>query len=313
MITWLINEQCNFQCSYCLQKNEKTNSLSLINISKLTESLQFIGSDWIFHITGGEPFLERNIVDICTEIVKKHYLSINTNLSTNNIIEFGNKVDPNRTLLINASVHISEREKRDVNLVSYIDKILFLQKKGFNVIAYYVVHPDLLKRITEDVLFLRQNGVKNVRLKAFKGFFEGRYYPSSYGIDERKLFEVFDIDYPEHRILDESSRYQGLLCKAGQKFYLMDRNGNLRRCTSLYKSYGNLFDRSQVIDPKPKPCPIAYCSCHYEGLRNCLFLKGSYVSILNESFIEYMFLAKRIIKNPFLLKKVRQRILNHFN
>jgi hypothetical protein len=95
--------------------------LEPINLNILSDSLDYLDKGWLFHISGGEPFLDNNFVDLCGVITNKHYLSINTNHSTSNVFDFANKIDPNKTLFISSSVHITEREKRDVKLNSYIN------------------------------------------------------------------------------------------------------------------------------------------------------------------------------------------------
>ena len=94
MITWTINEICNFNCSYCTQWHNKKEGIKPIDISKLSESLHYLDKDWLFLITGGEPFLEKNFIKICEEITKRHYISLNTNLSTTNFFYFADKINP---------------------------------------------------------------------------------------------------------------------------------------------------------------------------------------------------------------------------
>ncbi len=121
MITWHINDNCNFRCDYChTWLSSKTQEP--IKVSRLSEGLRTLGNDWVFLISGGEPFLEPNFIEICQELTKKHFLALNTNLSLNNIYDFADQVDPERTIFINAAVHIIEREKTDKNLEAYIEK-----------------------------------------------------------------------------------------------------------------------------------------------------------------------------------------------
>lgn len=158
-IKWNMNSQCNFQCHYCISAKDLNNNPTIkpIDISKLSEALNFLKGNWHIGITGGEPFLEKDIIDICRVITKKHYLSLLTNLSTKNVYHFADHIDPNKVIYINAAVHIIEREKRDIKLNAYIEKMLYLQKKGFNINALYVAHPVLFDRIKADIAYLKSN------------------------------------------------------------------------------------------------------------------------------------------------------------
>lgn len=312
MITWLINKECNYHCEYCTQSHNKPKKSKPLDLSLLAESLKYLNRDWLFHITGGEPFLEKNFIAICREIIKKHYISINTNLSTSNVLDFADNIDPNRTLFINAAVHIKEREKYDSKLNSYIDKIIYLQTKGFNVIAYYVAHPELFHRIQTDISYLKSKGVKKIRIKIFKGIFKGDYYPNSFNPKEIEFIESLEADYPEFEILRKPPKYYGQLCLAGKKFFTMDRNGNIRRCSSLNRDYGNLFNGKVAFDLNPRPCPIKVCGCQYEGIRNVLSLKGNLASVLKEDIVEKSFKLKQLLKNPRLLKNAKSKIILYY-
>ena len=295
MITWYINNNCNFQCDYCpewLSKKEEPP----IKVSKLAGGLSNLGKDWVFLITGGEPFLEPNFQEICQEITKNHFLAINTNLSLNNIFEFGDQLDPKRIVFINAAVHITEREKTDKDLSAYIQKTLYLQDKGFNIIAYYIAHPGILHRMQSDIDHLKSGGIEKVRLKMFRGVYQGKYFPASLTEDQRKFIRTFDADWPELALLDEIPSLKGKLCHTGSRFFFMQRNGDLRRCSGIFTKHGNLFEKTVRFDVSPKPCPASNCAALYEGVRNSISETGKV------SFLDGLMLRKRYhqLKNVVL-------------
>ena len=286
MITWHINDHCNFRCDYCLEWIHNK-PLSPVNVSGLAEGLSNLGKDWIVLVTGGEPFLEPNFVEICQEITKNHFLAINTNLSLNNTFEFGDQVDPKRTVFINAAVHVAEREKTDQKMEAYIQKALYLQDRGFNIIAYYIAHPDLFHRMNSDVDYLKSRGINKVRIKIFRGVYHGKYYPASLSEEERNFIRTFEADWPEFALLDELPSLKGKLCHAGSRFFFMYRNGDLRRCSGIFTKHGNLFEKTVRFDISPKPCPASNCAALYEGVRNSTSESGKV------SFTEGLLLSKR--------------------
>ena len=310
MITWHINDNCNFRCNYC-DEWLRNRIPSSINISKLSDGLTTLRKDWIFLITGGEPFLESNIIEICQEITKNHLLAINTNLSLNNIFEFGDQIDPKRTIFINAAVHITEREKTDKDLKAYVQKVHYLQDRGFDIIAYYIVHPDILNRMKSDIDNLKSKGINKLRIKIFRGVYQGKYYPVSFTEEQDNFIRAFDADWPELALLDEIPSLKGKICHAGSRFFYMYRNGDLKRCSGVFKKHGNLFEKKVRFDVDPKPCPCSNCAALYEGIRNSISETG------NVKFIDGLLLRKRylqlksVVTAPHKILKLKDNFIRH--
>lgn len=310
MITWLINLNCNFNCSYCHQQAQNK-TLTPINISLLSDGLTTLGKDWVFLLTGGEPFLEPNFIEICREITKDHFLAINTNLSTENIFEFGEQVDPKKTIFINAAVHIKEREKTDEKLQAYIEKMRYLQDRGFHMIAYYVAHPNILHRMKSDVDYLKYSGIKNVRLKIFRGVYQGIYYPAAFTDEQKDFIRTFEADWPEFELLNEIPSFKSKLCHAGRRFFVMHRNGDLRRCSQIYEKYGNLFKKKVNFDSDPKPCPTSFCSSTYEGIRNTGSETGKVNFLDNLMLVNKYQRLKRVITDPKRILQLKDKIIEY--
>jgi MoaA/NifB/PqqE/SkfB family radical SAM enzyme len=316
MITWSIINQCNFHCSYCFIHDKHIEPIIPIDIHKLKENLSLLQKEWVFYITGGEPFLEKKIVEICKIITQKHYVSLNTNLSLKEVFHFADEINPERVLSISAAVHINEREKRDKNLRSYIEKICYLQKKGFNIIVSYVVSPDLLGRVKDDMEHLRASGVEKVRMKVFRGIYKGKFYPDAFNNEEREFLKTIEFDYPELDILLKKHNYRGKQCRAGKDFFIMDRNGNLKRCSNTFRTYGNFFESSMNRDAVIRPCPVKKCGCPYEGIRNVMNSNSSYNALIreevNHKYQESKHIMMKILHNPKSIKKVSGKVVEYF-
>lgn len=314
MITWYISEKCNFKCHYCGVWRTKQNHLLPIDIEKLTDGLNALEGEWIIYISGGEPFLEKNFVDICKVITQKHFLAFSSNFSTPNVYDFADQIDPKRCLFINASVHIVEREKTENGLNSYIEKLLYLQNKGFNVIAAYVAYPELFDRINNDFELLKSKGILKVKAKIFMGDYNFQSYPLSLNQEQKNILKTLDADYPEFDIMNNQYNFHGLSCNAGLSSFAMDRDGNLNRCSSVSKEHGNLFYKKILVDKKPLPCPKTKYLCIHECIENNNLKKANKSSIFKEDLPEKkqelkkwtkkkIMLSKRVIKHPFLVKQ----------
>ena len=293
-VSWHINEICNFHCNYCGIWQRDQHPLKPIDAIKLSESINLLNGDWHFNISGGEPFLEKNFVDICKAITNKQYLSLITNLSTKNVFDFADAINPDKCLNINASVHIVEREKSDLKLRMFIEKMLYLQNKGFNIAAVYVAHPELFDRIKSDIAYLKSSGIKNVNILIFRGWYNGKEYPSSFNAEQKDFLKSMTPSYYETETLEKSPNHHGHLCLTGQRSFVMDRNGNFTRCLSCHKSYGNLFEKSVRIDFKVKPCPKINCICPFEGIENGLNTKENFIPVLKEDIIELSWMLNKM-------------------
>jgi MoaA/NifB/PqqE/SkfB family radical SAM enzyme len=85
-----ITYRCNLKCEFCYLKDELLNDrreeLSLEEITSLVEQAKPYGAS--FYITGGEPFLRRDLFDVVSTI-KSHGLRVGVN--TNGILVDGRK------------------------------------------------------------------------------------------------------------------------------------------------------------------------------------------------------------------------------
>lgn len=305
-IKWIINEVCNFKCDYCGIWLKERHPLKPVDVDQLKNGLDHLKGQWFFCIIGGEPFLERNFIEISQAISEKHKFGIITNLSTSNVIAFADNISPDRCTSVITSVHVAEREKKDPGLRKYVERMLYFQHKGFNISADYVAHPLLFNRIEADFDTFKSFGVKNVNIKMFIGRYNGKNYPTEYTNEQKALIENLIIDHEESNIMNlKHADFHGKLCYAGQRFFLMDREGNLKRCSSGSKNYGNLFEKSIKYDAIAKPCPNRKNLCLHECLENSFDEKGDIIPRIKEDFIENLLCIKKgINRKSSTLKKV---------
>ncbi len=270
MITWEINHLCNFRCPYCGNFTKDHPDTYKYSPEHIYDQFKKTGKTWHIIITGGEPFLHKHIIKICELLSKDHYLSINSNLSTDNISEFAEKINPDRVITINASIHILSRDT-DAKMEKYLDNYRLLKEKGFNVIGSYVVYPPLLQRFENDIEWLKSKGVDQISSKIFHGEYKGKVYPAAFSDEAMTLQEKYmfgEIEMPEYLVY---KHFKGLKCSTGRKMLSMLPNGDIQRCLSDHTFMGNFFDNSFQFPKKDKKCKVDECTCPYQGM---LFTKN---------------------------------------
>jgi len=284
-IDWHINNVCNYKCTYCgvvnVAHDEKPPPPSFV-----ADCFDRIGKTLIINIAGGEPFLYPRFVALCKALTKHHYISMQTNLSTTNVYDFADKVDPAKVHFITASLHILEREKRANNVKNYCDRILYLQSRQFNVISDYVAYPSLLSRISQDFAFLRNAGVSKMEVVPFQGLYGGLHYPESYSETERSTITSLGIDCDDMAVLDDSNAFRSRLCTAGVKSFSLHSNGRFYRCNRSKRPYGDLFSGTLRPDLEPRPCPFTRCCCPYFGFLNVIETKAKDSETFSETLCE---------------------------
>jgi AdoMet-dependent heme synthase len=89
-IQWHLTERCNLACAHCYQEGRNVAEMALPEIKKTIKSVSNTIREWSdayeipfstsFNITGGEPFLRKDLAKILREIDRHHFgISILTN------------------------------------------------------------------------------------------------------------------------------------------------------------------------------------------------------------------------------------------
>ena len=130
-LTFFITNRCNATCGHCFYWKElsgKNEDISLYNIKKLSKSLRSIEQ---VMLTGGEPFLHNELVEICEQFYKVGVQSITipTNgILTDRIIDFTSDIIKN-TKLDSLKINVSLDGTREIhdsvrNVAGCYDKVI---------------------------------------------------------------------------------------------------------------------------------------------------------------------------------------------
>ncbi len=265
-INWEITTRCNFNCNYCINPDVNTGNLEPVySPAKIRQIFDNTGKSWLIMITGGEPFVYPDFIEVCKALSQNHYLQITTNLSSSGIYRFGEEIDPSRIFTISASMHLPER-LRNNRIDDFFKKLDYLQSKNFPVLVNYIAHPDVLHRMDADFIDFKKRGICAFAL-LLRGIVNGKQYPDAYSDEEMEMILKYVLDKKvETKAAHGHLDFYGHYCNAGDTYLYADCFGNIKPCATLSKNLGNIFTQGIPMNGKPMPCYVHNCNDVYCGI-----------------------------------------------
>lgn len=305
---WTLNKFCNFSCPYCYvsMKDRREITYKGNYVQRIINSFNNSGKIWLLHMSGGEPFFHPDFVDLCKGLTKRHYISVNTNLSRQPVYAFCEKIDPKRVSFVHCSLHITERENQKL-INDFIEKVRVLKQATFNVFITQVMWPPIVDRFNQIFEFFKKEGML-VRPKLFRGIYRSKEYPQSYSGREKSTILHFmkligEADSQPGKAMGHINpdldklwingnvSFRNLPCLAGVKFVAINFNGNIRRCQSDAMNLGNIFQGKFKLLENEHLCKARICCCPYYGF---IFASGKHKIVRSRLplFIQKIFKRK---------------------
>ena len=236
-----------------------------VDFKRLRQSLSTSPKIYNYKLCGvGETFAFPDIIELCLAMTERHYIEVVTNLTLNLVKTFADRVDPSRVLLVTASCHLEELERKKL-LGKYVENFNYLKQKGFAVASDVVAHPSLLPKIGYYREYFAKEGIALI-FKAFHGVYEGKFYPKSYTPEQMSLFGSPLLQQGllgAYSIEKEIYLTKGMSCRAGHDVvYISLPSGKVSPCHSLFQSIGNIYDGITLSD-QLMVCPKDYCACPF--------------------------------------------------
>ncbi len=273
------------------------------DVQRIINSFNNSGKIWLVHMTGGEPFLHPDFIDLCKGLTENHCISLNTNLSSQLVHAFCENVDPGRVSFVHCSLHITERENQFL-LSDFVEKVNALERSGFIVYVTQVMWPPIVGRFKNLFNFFETKGIL-IRPKIFRGNYRWRGYPPHYTSEEidtilafMKLVDTADRESTKSKRhinpdldrlwIDGYVSLMGILCSAGSKFVKIDFDGTITRCQSDRTNLGNIYQGNFKFFENEYPCRAKICCCPYYGFT---FASGKHKIVKSRIplFIQRMF------------------------
>jgi len=269
-ITWLINNKCNYRCSYCLNGFEEPPRFRILTPDEWFSVWQEIYNKYgttSIQITGGEPSVYPRFFEIMGNVGKMHNVELQTNLS----------FDP-RELIDNVSTECVSRvggsfHPQYAEFGAFLDKMVKLQEAGFKVEINYVAYPPLLKDAQARI---DQAKARNVQLSilSFQGEYQGKKYPENYNEEEKAILKKlnvssgesaeamvdWDIEKKKIGVVEQASAPLRV-CRMGQMYTWIKPNGEAMLCCKSPTVLGNIIDKTFNLLDEASACSIKNCIC----------------------------------------------------
>lgn len=269
-ITWLINNNCNYRCSYCLNGFEEPPGFRILSPEEWSSVWENIYNNYgtvSMQITGGEPAVYPNFFKIMKEISRMHYIDLQTNLFW----------DPQEIIGYISLEHISRiggsYHPQYTEFEPFLEKLVKLRDAGFWVEVNYVAYPPILDEAKEYLNMAEEKKIKFTTL-SFQGEYQGRRYPESYSDDEKAILKklnlasgesaesMLDWDIQKKKIGNSEEAEEPLrICRMGQMYTWIKPNGEAMRCCKSSLVLGNIIDGTFSLLDEAIPCNLKNCIC----------------------------------------------------
>jgi MoaA/NifB/PqqE/SkfB family radical SAM enzyme len=262
-----INEDCNFNCVYCFyhSKSKAIISKQGVNWFDFVNFFNSEGKSWLINISGGEPFMYRDIYKLVSELTKEHFVWINSNMTVAEPdVLIKNSCLSN--LFINASYHYKILDECPKLKSRWKDYFFEMKQAGTKVEASIVAYPKDFKYSISLYERILDEGIYPVTFLTYKGLYKGKRYPENYTKKQKEkifarmhgFFETCEYNFNENFELKN--------CLSGYKEFSIDHEGNIYHCDAIKIGYGTII-KPHFFNKQPIACPLKdKCRCGIQGL-----------------------------------------------
>lgn len=259
VVSWNMNDVCNYRCSYCTQRHMGDRTGKLQDIERTLETFREFPGNWEFKLSGGEPFRQPGLVEICEGLVSMgHIVSIQTNFSADDktLRQF---LEATRGALnvFSASLHLEYATPED--FLKRYQTVRQYESLGASFHITSVGVPERLVELRDFVApFFKENGIVfKVQPEKVRG------YVREYSDEEKSILLALGGHNQTGQI---EHNFQGKLCYSGANYLVIKSTGEAYRCYPAsrvggkFSRIGSLSEGIELLDG-PRICPYTYCNC----------------------------------------------------
>lgn len=289
MVILFVTSSCNAKCRHCFywKKLNNTDDLKIEEIKKISKNLEKFN---ILSLSGGEPFLRKDIVEICEIFYKQNKIKeivIPTNgIATGLILKKIKKILEKVPIDIQISFSLDGFEKNhDKNrgakgcfkkVVVSIKELYKIKNPHFSILVNSTIMKDNLSEIEKLIEFVKTLPVDGHNFDLVRGepkdksilvpsknelkeFYKNLKKHEKFYLDKKNSKEKFggifnSRDYLRDRHIDFlKNKRIPMKCLAGKTIFVIESNGDFKLC-ELLPSVGNLrdydYDVKKILNSK---------------------------------------------------------------
>lgn len=273
----VVTGKCHCDCWHCFRANYTDQSeLSIKTLRQIYTSLHNMGTA-VVGITGGEPMLRKDILDVISMIPD----DMEGQLYTTGIRideEFAEKISA--TNLKRCIISLDHYKEEVVcNLRHYssafknvMNAIDALRKTDIYIAVTVCMTEELLLdcEFEKYIEFAKSLGVNEIRVVSTipEGKLEGKnvvqlHLKSGKLIDQIKKKYRSSLEYPVIVNFGEIESFEYIGCGAGTDYISVNSDGKVTPCVAVPLSFGNIYEDSleSIYDKMAAYFPICSCSC----------------------------------------------------
>ena len=252
---------CNYECPYCYVASDVNDQHHLKKEVPFKEWSQgfktaFGNEKIVFYLSFGEPTLSLGFYDVLDMIAKNPNWAghMTSNLSAPLDKLVNTQLVKEHRFFVNGSFHPTQ-----VDHEKFLSQVLFLRDHGIECPVIIVAHPPVLPKLQFYVEFFSKNNFL-VHIRRFRGWYNGKYYPSSYTEEERRKVAKYCDDATIKYMLNESTiDLKGKLSYEGMYYILADENGDIWTSPDSKSKYlGNIFKENVRLYTEPQPYTVKW-------------------------------------------------------
>jgi hypothetical protein len=252
---WFITWNCNNFCPYCWerqrQKRGEFTPEPFLDYQLWVDAWNKL-KPAVLDITGGEPFMQPNFLEMLEALSEEMKIAITTNL-TFDITQFVQRITCKKVFSITASLHPTSPMNNDV----FLGKIFLLMNRGFKVTVNFVAYPEQMFLTDTYRNVFTKNGI-NFHVDPYS---QTPFFPFNYTEQEKKYLGFFIASDRQNALTDE---VRPVKCSAGLDHLTVYPDGTAYRCIndSILKAapIGRIFDIDFKLNTEFKPC-VDYNKC----------------------------------------------------
>ena len=255
-IEWNMLYTCNYRCPHCIFEGKWEEYGKRNRYVPVPEMMGIWNNIFKDHgraeivISGGEPFLYPDFIELIRELSKVHYpINISTN-SSGDLKRFTERIDPERV-----SLTLSFQPGFDT-IEAVLERKKFLKERGFSSdYINFCAYPPYLDKLDEYTSKAEARG-EILKVIPYNGPYKGVNYPDGYTAAEKEKLGI-------NSQWEKNVRKKGTLCAAGQRSALIFPDGNVARCGQIGEKLviGNIFEAGFHLMENPMICDSEICPC----------------------------------------------------